>query len=202
MRILLAVAIALGLFAPLRAGKVRPTAPAAEPSPPADLESEGASVPATPAVTAAIPLPGAERSGPPAKPPLPEPEGLRAADLAPVTSGPAIPVPEGSRDDWGSPAPAPVAPGTRFLKLLGTVVDPFTGKPVPDVEVSLPELDQRALSGPDGLFLIHGIPARERGYELLATAPGFQVTFAELLALPSHPSSSLSTTIELKPLGW
>jgi hypothetical protein len=119
----------------------------------------------------------------------------------PAATGPAIPIPTTPVTDWGS--------GPRSLRkppknavyggVLGTVIDSVTKKPVENVEISIPELDLRALSGPDGMFMIRGIRVRPEAYELLMDAPSYQKKFGELKI---EAKGTHRMEFDLTPMGW
>ncbi len=139
--------------------------------------------------------------GPPAKPPPPPPTALTAPDIAPIETGPAIPLPTVRPEGFpGGPARPPAPTGAVYRKVIGQVVDEVTAKPVGKVEVSIPELDLRSLADEEGWFLLHGIRARERAYEVLLTAPGYHTTFGELTLPESGPEPK--PVLKIRPLGW
>ena len=136
----------------------------------------------------------------PAKPPTPPPSGLQPL-TPPAATGPAIPIPPPPVTDWGSgPRGRRKAPANAvYGGVLGTVVDSVTKKPVENVEISIPELDLRALTGPDGLFMIRGIRVRKQAYELLMDAPSYEKNFGELKI---EAKGTHRHEFELTPMGW
>lgn len=136
----------------------------------------------------------------PAKPPAPPPSGLQPL-TPPAATGPAIPIPTTPVTDWGSGPRGDREPAGKAVYggVLGTVVDAVTKKPVENVEVSIPELDLRALTGPDGLFMIRGIRVREQAYELLMDAPNYEKNFGELKI---EAKGTHQREFELTPMGW
>lgn len=181
---------------------------AAAPSPgPTDVPA-AVPVPAPSAAPAPVPPQPKEPTGSgdgslppiPAKPPAPPPSGLQPL-TPPAATGPAIPIPTTPVTDWGSGPRGDREPAGKAVYggVLGTVVDAVTKKPVENVEVSIPELDLRALTGPDGLFMIRGIRVREQAYELLMDAPNYEKNFGELKI---EAKGTHQREFELTPMGW
>lgn len=198
------------------AGAEVPPAPPA-PVPPAahhaPVPVPGAGAVASPGAAAAGPATTSAASSPattpttalgdpnvPAKPPeIPLP-GLHAPDIAPRhEGGPSIPVPEVDEIDWGAGADPDDDPDAVYTRLLGRVIDSVTKEPIGDVQVSFPELDLRALSSEDGMFMIHGIEVRADPYEVLLEAPNYKAAF-ESLAFPQKERGVRE--LELVPMGW
>lgn len=177
-------------------GPSMPASPRPIPAPPARPP-----VAATPRPEAAAPEP----SGPPAKPPAPPPTGLTPQPIAPVLKGPAIPVPtkkpeNWGRDDWNDEEDAEEdAEEVTYAGIVGTVKDSQTKKPLKDVEVSLPELDLRALTDSQGQFMIRGVRVRPLPYELLFKQPSYQTRFEKL---KFEAKGTRTMDFELTPLGW
>lgn len=143
--------------------------------------------------------PGEDEGGPPARPPPPPPTGLLPAIPAPVLRGPAIPVPQLEEKDWGAEDWEDDDEAAVYGGILGTIVDQVSGESLENVEVSIPELDLRALSDKSGLFMIRGIRVRQRAYEVLLEAPGYQRHF-DSLELREKGTRRLEW--KLTPLGW
>jgi hypothetical protein len=83
--------------------------------------------------------------------------------------------------------------------VIGTVKNEVTGKPVENAEISIPELDLRALTDRSGMFMIRGIRVRPRPYEVLFKAPSFKTRFE---SLPFTQKGTRQLEFNLTPLGW
>jgi len=83
--------------------------------------------------------------------------------------------------------------------LEGRVLDGCTREPVARAEVSIPELDRRAVTDGDGRFVIGNVPARTASYEVLVTCPGYQSFFADAVF---EPHKRLNCEYRLTPVGW
>lgn len=119
--------------------------------------------------------------------------------IAPVERGPAIPVPGLEKKNWGDENYQADPEGTVYGGILGTVQDEVTKEALENVEISIPELDLRALTDRSGMFMIRGIRVRSQAYEVLLKLPGYQTRF-ESLKLEKKGTSKQEFL--LAPMGW
>lgn len=138
-------------------------------------------------------------SGIPSRPPTAPPEGLVSLGGLQGPAAPAIPIPDLGDVPWGA-APGDEDQDAVYVMLLGKVVDAQTKEGIRDAEVSLPELDLRALTDRDGAYMIGGVVVRDAPHEMMIEAVGYKNDYAPLATAGQR--GMLRRTTELVPQGW
>ena len=108
------------------------------------------------------------------------------------------------------PTPAPIQapavqestePASPTAAVTGQVVDAIKDTPISQAVVALPELRMEVSTDDEGRFVLTGVSARERPYELLVTCAGYgSIT---LMATVKVTDEKLQLDpVKLRPLGW
>lgn len=136
--------------------------------------------------------------GLPAKPPKPGPKGLQAPEFVPRQTGEIIPLPTGEVTSWGEEVedePEEV----EYGGVRGQILDSIRKEPLEGAEISIPELDLRALTDSKGRYLIRGIRVRPEPYEWLIQKPNHETYFGSL-SIEGRRSKKMD--VELVPMGY